>query len=119
MLPLLVLLWEAFFPRDLDRRWLRRAAPLAALIAAALVPAVAIGFNRKRATPLAANVAIISSQVINLVVRLLDEFWGIGLPHGIDGGAVALLVSLTLFFGISLFSPPPQLDPDVEAVMDL
>jgi hypothetical protein len=32
---------------------------------------------------------------------------------------VALLLSMTLFFGISLSSPPPVLDPDIEAVMDL
>ena len=36
--------------------------------AAALVPAVAIGFNWKRATPLAVNVAIVSSLVINFSI---------------------------------------------------
>ena len=40
-------------------------------------------------------------------------------PYGIDGGFVALMVSLTLFFGISLLSEPPKLDPDIEAAMDL
>jgi hypothetical protein len=32
---------------------------------------------------------------------------------------VALLLSLTLFFGISLASPAPKIDPDIEAIMDL
>ena len=41
------------------------------------------------------------------------------LPYGINGGFVALLLSMTLFFGISLASPPPRIDPDIEAVMDL
>ena len=87
--------------------------------AAALVPAVAIGFNWKRATALAVNVAIISSLVINLSVKLFDMYMGRTIPYLMDGGALALIVSLTLFFGISLLSPPPKLDPDIEAVMDL
>ncbi len=87
--------------------------------AAALVPTVAIGFNWKRATPLAANVAIISSLVVNFGLELLRRFGGTTVPHAISGGAIALLVSLTLFFGISLLSPPPKLDPDIEAVMDI
>ena len=83
--------------------------------AAALVPTVAIGFNWKRATPLAANVAIVTSLVVNFGIEVFD----ITLPHRIHGGTLALLLSLTLFFGISLASKPPRLDPDIEAVMDL
>ena len=89
------------------------------IFAAALVPTVAIGFNWKRATPMAANVAIVGSLAVNLVVRLAEKNYGYHLPHGIDGGAVALLTSLTLFFGISLLSPPPKIDRDIEAIMDL
>ena len=47
------------------------------------------------------------------------KLFGITIPYGIDGGAIALLLSLTLFFGISLSSKPPKLDPDIERVMDL
>ena len=83
--------------------------------AAALVPTVAIGFNWKRARATAANVAIVSSLVFNFSVEIFD----LTIPYGINGGAIALLMSLTLFFGISLASPPPVLDPDIEAVMDL
>ncbi len=83
--------------------------------AAALVPTVAIGLNWKRATATAANAAIITSLSINFVVKLA----GIQIPYGIDVGALSLLVSLTVFFGVSLASSPPQLDPDVEAVMDI
>lgn len=82
---------------------------------AALVPTVAIGFNWKRATATAANVAIVSSLLITFGVKLS----GITVPYGIDGGALSMLVSLTLFFGISLLMPPKKLDPDIEAVMDL
>lgn len=83
--------------------------------AAALVPTVAIGFNWKRATARAANTAILTSLVVNLAI----ELFGIHMPYGISGGAVALLVSLVLFFGISLTSTPPVLDPDIEAIMDM
>ncbi len=83
--------------------------------AAALVPAVAIGFNWKRATALAANVAIASSLITNFSIKLLE----IQLPYGVDTGAFSLMLSLTLFFGISLLSKAPELDPQLEAVMDL
>jgi SSS family transporter len=83
--------------------------------AAALVPAVAIGFNWKRASALAANVAIVSSLLINFGVKLL----GVSMPYGIDAGAVALLVSLTLFFSISLLRTPPPIDADIAAAMEL
>lgn len=83
--------------------------------AAALVPVVALGLNWKRATPLAANVAILSSLLINFGIKIM----GLRMPFNIDTGAFSLIISLTLFVGISLYSQPPRLDPDVEAVMDL
>ncbi|MDD9942231.1 MAG: hypothetical protein OXU20_14390 [Myxococcales bacterium] len=83
--------------------------------AAALVPTVAIGFNWKRASARAACVAIVSSLVINLAIELFK----LRLPFGINGGAASLAVSLTLFFCVSFMGPPPPIDPDVEAVMDL
>lgn len=83
--------------------------------AAALVPVVTIGFNWKRATAFAANAAIISSLVVNIGIKLFE----IEVPYRVDAGAIALLVSLTIFFGISLLSKPPKLDNEVEAVMDL
>ena len=83
--------------------------------AAAVVPAVTLGFNWKRATATAANTAIISSLLVNFVVKIFK----IPLPYNIDVGALSLVISLTLFIGISLASKPPKLDPDVEAVMDI
>lgn len=83
--------------------------------AAAIVPVVVIGFNWKRATPIAANVAIVASLVVNFVIKIFK----ISVPYNIDVGALSLTVSLLLFIGISLASEPPELDPDVEAVMDL
>ncbi len=83
--------------------------------AGALVPTVAIGFNWKRATATAANVAIFTSVGLNVAIELLS----IQIPHGIHGSAVTLILSLTLFFGISLMSKPPKLSKDVEAIMNL
>lgn len=83
--------------------------------AAALVPTVAIGFNWKRATAAAANTAILVSLAVNFGI----ELFGVALPWGISGGAVALGLSLLLFFGISFLSPPPRLDPDIEALLDV
>lgn len=83
--------------------------------AAALVPTVTIGFNWKRATATAANTAIITGLAVNFAIEIFDVM----IPYGINGGAIALLVSLTLFFGISLAAPAPKLDPDIDAVMDL
>lgn len=85
------------------------------IFAAAVVPVVTLGFNWKRATPLAANAAIISSLVVLFVIRI----FGITLPYRIDAGAFTLILSLTVFMVISFASPPPKLDPDVEHVMDM
>ncbi|MDA1052106.1 MAG: hypothetical protein O3C40_16725 [Planctomycetota bacterium] len=83
--------------------------------AAAIVPTVAIGFNWKRATSLACNVAIVSSLLLNFGLKLFD----IQLPHGFHGGAFSLLVSLTLFFVVSVLSPRESIAADVQQVMDL
>ena len=82
---------------------------------AALVPAIGIGFNWKRATPLAASVAIAVSLVLNFSIEVFD----IRLPHNIHGGTVSLLASTSIFFLISFLSRPPVLDPDVEAIMEI
>ena len=83
--------------------------------AAAIVPVVTLGFNWKRATARAANVAVIVSLAINFFFKI----FGWGLPYAIDVGAFSLIVSLTLFISISLASEPPVLDPAVEKVMDM
>jgi len=83
--------------------------------AAALVPTVGIGLNWKRATPAAACVAIAVSLLVNFSIKV----FAIPMPFGIDPGAVALLVSLVLFIGISLCSRPAPIDPDIEEVMEL
>jgi Na+/proline symporter len=79
------------------------------------VPVVAIGFNWKRAHAWAANTAIVAGIAINFGVKLFN----VSIPYGIDAGAVALIVSLTLFFLISFAMPQRRIDPDIDAVMDI
>jgi len=50
---------------------------------------------------------------VNFGIELFD----IEIPHGIHGGTIAMVLSIVLFFGVSLLST--QLDPDIEAVMDV
>jgi len=83
--------------------------------AAAIVPVVTIGFNWKRATAMAANVAIVSSLCINFFFKLMK----ISLPYNFDVGAFSLLVSIALFLIISMCSEKPELDRGVERVMDI
>lgn len=90
------------------------------VFAAAIVPVVAIGFNWKRATALAANVAMVSSMfTIFFVEFIYIKALGNGVPYGLNTGAIAIVVSMVLFFTISLLSPKPDIDPDIEAIMDL
>ena len=79
---------------------------------------MAIGFNWKRATATAVNVSIASSLVINFSLLALQQR-DVYLPYHISSGAVALLISLTIFIGVSFVTQPKKLDPDVEAVMEL
>ena len=83
--------------------------------AAALVPTVALGLNWKRATAPAAIAAMGSSLLVNFAVKMLD----IKLPHAFQVGALSMIVSLVLFIGVSYLTPAPQLDSDIEAIMDM
>ena len=83
--------------------------------AAALVPVIALGLNWKRATPLAANTAIVTSLLVNFGIKVS----GLQMPYNLHEGAVALVVSLVLFIVVSKLSTPQKIDPDIEAVMDL
>jgi sodium/proline symporter len=87
--------------------------------AAAIVPVVAIGFNWKRATAFAANSAMITSLVIIFGFEFATKYAEYHIPYAMNSGAIALMVSLTVFFGVSLASNPPEIDEDIAAVMDL
>ena len=83
--------------------------------AAGLVPVIAIGLHWRRASPLAANLAIASSLAVNFGARL----GGVRLPWGIDHGAAALLVSLVLFLSASFLSRPRPIPHDIRTALDI
>ena len=83
--------------------------------AIAIVPTVAIGFNWKRATPLACNLAMIIGVGMNFGLKFAE----VGLPYGFHGGALSLLVSLTVFYVVSIASSPKPIPQDIETLMDL
>ena len=76
---------------------------------------VALGLNWKRATAAAACCAI----VLSLLVHFAIELFRIQLPFGIQGGMVAILISVIVFISVSLLSKPPTLDPEIDEIMDL
>ena len=86
-----------------------------ATFAASIFPVLAIGLNWKGATAMGAIAAIVSALLINFIVQLS----GIVLPYGILGGLVAFIVSLVLFIGVSLVTKRPELDADMEAVLNI
>lgn len=85
---------------------------------AALMPAIAIGLNWKRATPAAAVCSISVSLLIN-AIAFVCQLQDIRIPYGVSPGAVALLASLLTFLAVPYLSPPPKLDDDVDACMDI
>lgn len=88
------------------------------VFASALAPVVGFGLNWKRATATAACWAIVASIAINLAVVAI-QLSGLKIPFGVAGGTLSLLVSSTLFVGISLASKPQPLNEDVRAVMEM
>ena len=87
--------------------------------AAAIVPAVAIGFNWKRATATACTASIAVSLVLNFALELAAKRGIYELPHGMAVGCFSLCAALIVFIGVSLLSKPTPIDPDVEAAMDV
>jgi Na+/proline symporter len=85
------------------------------VFASALVPAVAIGLNWKGATPLAVNVSIVFALITNVAVRFVD----LKLPHGFAPATLTLIVSTVLFLVVSGLSRKPELERDIDQVLDL
>jgi Na+/proline symporter len=86
-----------------------------ATFAASLFPVVAIGLNWKGATVPGAVAAIVSALLINFGVQLT----GTALPYGVSGGLLSFVVSLFLFLAVSLVTRAPELDSDIDRVMDI
>ena len=90
--------------------------------AAAIVPAVAIGLNWKRATRAACVASILASIVLNFSLELLAKHDVFQLPYGLNVGCFTLLVSLGIFIGVSWMTTRKGAHPlpsDIEAAMEI
>ncbi len=91
--------------------------------AAALVPAVAIGFNWKRATWPAALAAMTTGAGLHILLEVLrrtpSEEPLYRLPNGVDAGAVSLLASIVVFVVVSFATRARELPARVRDAMDL
>jgi Na+/proline symporter len=90
--------------------------------ASALVPAVAIGFNWKRATWQAAAAAMATGLAVHLGLELLRRYPEgaplYTLPYHADPGAASLMASLIVFIAVSFATPPAQLSDRLRAAME-
>ncbi|MDP6416588.1 MAG: hypothetical protein QGG54_16390, partial [Gammaproteobacteria bacterium] len=83
--------------------------------AASIFPVVAVGLNWKGATVPGAVTAIVTALLINFITQLA----GYTFPYAISGQLVAFASSMLLFIGVSLLTKKPQLDSDIERVMEI
>ncbi len=86
-----------------------------ATFAASIFPVVALGLNWKGASVPGAVTAIVTALLINFITQLA----GYAFPYAISGQLVAFTSSLLLFIGVSLLTKKPQLDSDIERVMEI
>ncbi|MEM7586613.1 MAG: hypothetical protein AAF560_24705, partial [Acidobacteriota bacterium] len=96
--------------------------------AAALAPAVAVGLNWRRVTPIAATASIATGLGLNLLLEFLakQSFFPAlpkpALQPGVLPAAVSLATSFTVLFVVTWLTGKPEgdaLDEDVAAVMEL
>ena len=69
---------------------------------AAIVPAIAIGFNWKRATAEACVSSILVSLAFNLGLELLNRHGIYSLPNGLLTSTLSVMVSIIIFVVVSL-----------------
>jgi Na+/proline symporter len=95
---------------------------------AALGPALAVGLNWRRVTASAAAASIATGMGVNLVLEFLaKQTYFESLPRlpfqaGVLPTAVSLAASFTVLFAVTWITgrhSEPEIDPDVEMVMDL
>lgn len=83
--------------------------------AAGIFPVVAVGLNWKGATVAGAVTAVSAALLINFITQLA----GYTFPYGVSGQLVAFACSMVLFIGVSLATKKPDLDSDIDRVMDI
>ena len=94
--------------------------------AAALAPAIAVGLNWRRVTPLAASLSIATGMGLNLTLEFLSrQTFFPGLPKlpfapGVLPTAVSLAASFTVLLMVSWLGGSRDgdaIEPDIDAVM--
>lgn len=91
------------------------------LFASTLVPALAVGLNWQGATRAGAIASIATGLVVTLALETLAFLKVFAFPSGVTATAIALLLSLLVFFAVSWFTrhtAAATLAPDVRAVME-
>jgi Na+/proline symporter len=92
------------------------------LFASTIVPALAIGLNWDGATRAGALASIGTGLVVTLTLESLAFFKRFAFPSGVTGTAVALVLSLLVFFAVSWLTrarAAGELDADVRLVMEV
>lgn len=87
------------------------------LFASTLVPALAIGLNWRGATRHGAIASIATGLVTTLGLETLAYLKWFTFPAGVTATAVALVLSLLVFFAVSRLGPAGEIDEDVGLVM--
>ena len=85
------------------------------MIAIAFVPTVALGLNWRRANRLGAELSVLAGFVVYGILFFKE----IALPFNFHPGAFSLLVTVTVFFLVSIATPPDVIDRDVEELLEL
>ena len=91
------------------------------LFGSTIVPALAIGLNWNGATRAGAIASIATGLTVTLVGETLGYFKLYGLPTGVSVSALALVLSLLVFFAVSWLtraSAAQSIDDDIQLVMD-
>ena len=92
------------------------------LFGSALVPALAIGLNWEGATPAGAVASIATGLLVTLSLETAAYFKVFTFPAGVTASAVALVLSILVFFLVSWAtrrSAAAALDSDVRLIMEM
>lgn len=92
------------------------------LFASTLVPALAVGLNWEGATRAGALASIAVGLVVTLALETSAFFKVFTFPAGVTASAVALVLSLLVFFAVSWLTrgtAADAIDPDVRLIMEM
>jgi sodium/proline symporter len=93
-----------------------------AIFAAVIFPCIAIAYNWKGATTEGALWGGGTGLGLTIVLAYGVEYLGVGLPLGILGGQLAMVIGYIVFVGVSLVTSTntyDELEPDMQEILDL